>query len=1261
MKKMLPNPTSTNQIVHRPKQQRIVDRFSYLLRKCPPPGSSTTSSSSSVTFHPLINRVTRIGSGIQANLRIRDQDNIDTIHAEIHQSNDNPFNDYDNDHQYGQKFNILKTISCRKPTFLNDQLLNSGENRLLRHQDRLTFGGGEIDFGSKNRQIITTSKSKRHDFIFEIQEIQQLTSSSSSSSLKSSSIQSISSSLSSLTNRNKISINRSLISKKQRQQQQRKYELRVATLRKNHLVATSINNTNNNNNNNNDDDNNTKHRQQQRKQPKTLSSLNRNSMATSSNQITKAMNMDSNSSDNVDDNDDDDDNDKWKHYHEQVQEQQNDDDNEGQYLEQQQEQSSLMIDPKTMSMMNEHRFYTESIPSISIRMTTPSSSIVWTPISQSNHQTTAAVTNENNQQNRINRRYPIEYLDIETPKKKCNNNKVLPMSLLTLNFNLTSSISTTTATTKIDHERKNLMTLSHDDNNDNNNNDPETKFKQQQQIRIMDQTGLFLGLGKHQQQQLREIIIKAHKTDDGNFEIQINNVSDNDDDNDKQQQQQRIIKSSTPLSTSMVTIDDDDDENQHHEKHDNNNNDIIDGDNDNGDNNDPTATTTTIIAAENPTSNLINIDNDNVDDCQMSPITTQDVVIESNQKKCRRMSSGFRFQIEHVEIEPHPSSNDNDVVMEIEELNPQPQQTGKIEENDPSIQDDNGNDGGNQNEEQQRLSDEEGNVDTKLESENSEIEQQQEEFDRIRSKSIDLAEMLSNELTFQQDKIDKVDTKSLSSSSSSLSISTDTSFHSSIISSSSTDDDIVVDANVDENEQLTCQQQSNLIQVKTTSTSSINNYDRLSHDYRNDDNNDHDNVCDQQQQQQQDQKNGNRLLQLDKHLIDDNDVGHHKPRKQFSIYTGLIRQLFQSKTPVADYVTYVDQLVELFNDYEPQQQQQQHHHPNNEYTGGNDENNDNETDDDDDYHKDKDCEENEKGKILIIEKLSNKKIIRKSIDNVDEKLEQQIPTTKTIREYNLRRRKLDTIIDTSSSSHRRRINKKISIPIKSIETMKSKINDNNDDDKIIIQTKKMKIKKLRKLKATKRRPIENEKLSKSSSLLSVKELSLKKNISKIRKNFRKINHHPLTTLLSPTKSIKSLTKIISNSLSDGGKKLNRKNRVKKNRKLKMKSSPLSSRRSSSSSPLTKTSMRISLSKNLKKTTSNVIIGKNLGKNKKKRQQPKGLDKTTKTTKKILDPEQQQQIKKQIMKITKRKMKISMKNRKKLTVSTTSSTIISNCE
>ncbi|KAH9417940.1 hypothetical protein DERP_014403 [Dermatophagoides pteronyssinus] len=364
---MLPNSTSTNQIVHRPKQQRIVDRFSYLLRKCPPPGSSTTLSSSSVTFHPLINRVTRIGSGIQANLRIRDQDNIDTIHAEIHQTNDNPFNDYDNDHQYGQKFNILKTISCRKPTFLNDQLLNSGENRLLRHQDRLTFGGGEIDF---------------------------------------------------------------------------------------------------------------------------------------------AMNMDSNSSDNVDDNDDDDDDDKWKHYHEQVQEQQNDDDNEGQYLEQQQEQSSLMIDPKTMSMMNEHRFYTESIPSISIRMTTPSS-IVWTPISQSNHQTTAAVTNENNQQNRINRRYPIEYLDIETPKKKCNNNnnKVLPMSLLTLNFNLTSS-STTTATTKIDHERKNLMTLSHDDND---NNDPETKFKQQQQIRIMDQTGLFLGLGKHnpQQQQQREIIIKV--------------------------------------------------------------------------------------------------------------------------------------------------------------------------------------------------------------------------------------------------------------------------------------------------------------------------------------------------------------------------------------------------------------------------------------------------------------------------------------------------------------------------------------------------------------------------------------------------------------------------------------------------------------------------------------------------------------------------------------------------------------------------------
>nr|XP_027195772.1 putative uncharacterized protein DDB_G0291812 [Dermatophagoides pteronyssinus] len=790
MKKMLPNPTSTNQIVHRPKQQRIVDRFSYLLRKCPPPGSSTTSSSSSVTFHPLINRVTRIGSGIQANLRIRDLDNIDTIHAEIHQTNDNPFNDYDNDHQYGQKFNILKTISCRKPTFLNDQLLNSGENRLLRHQDRLTFGGGEIDFGSKNRQIITTSKSKRHDYIFEIQEIQQLT---SSSSLKSSSIQSISSSLSSLTNRNRISINKSLISKKQRQQQQRKYELRVATLRKNHLVATSINNTNNNNNNNNDDDNNTKHRQQQRKQPKTLSSLNRNSMATSSNQITKAMNMDSNSSDNVDDNDDDDDDDKWKHYHEQVQEQQNDDDNEGQYLEQQQEQSSLMIDPKTMSMMNEHRFYTESIPSISIRMTTPSS-IVWTPISQSNHQTTAAVTNENNQQNRINRRYPIEYLDIETPKKKCNNNnnKVLPMSLLTLNFNLTSS-STTTATTKIDHERKNLMTLSHDDND---NNDPETKFKQQQQIRIMDQTGLFLGLGKHnpQQQQQREIIIKAHKTDDGNFEIQINNV-------------------------------------------------------------------------------------------------------------------GFRFQIEHVEIEPHPS-NDNDVVMEIEELNPQQQQTGKIEENNPLIQDDNGNDDGKQNEEQQRLSDEEGNVDTNLESENSEIEQQQKEFDRIRSKSIDLAEMLSNELTFQQDKIDKVDTKSLSSSSSSLSISTDTSFHSSIISSSETTDDIVVDANVDENEQLTCQQ-PNLIQVKTTSTSSINNYDRLSHDNRNDDNNDHDNVCDQQQQQQQDQKNGNRLLQLDKHLIDDNDVGHHKPRKQFSIYTGLIRQLFQSKTPVADYVTYVDQLVEL--------------------------------------------------------------------------------------------------------------------------------------------------------------------------------------------------------------------------------------------------------------------------------------------------------------------------------------------------------------
>nr|XP_027195764.1 uncharacterized protein LOC113790314 isoform X2 [Dermatophagoides pteronyssinus] len=107
----------------------------------------------------------------------------------------------------------------------------------------------------------------------------------------------------------------------------------------------------------------------------------------------------------------------------------------------------------------------------------------------------------------------------------------------------------------------------------------------------------------------------------------------------------------------------------------------------------------------------------------------------------------------------------------------------------------------------------------------------------------------------------------------------------------------------------------------------------------------------------------------------------------------------------------------------------------------------------------------------------------------------------------------------------------------------------------------------------------------------------------------------------------------------------------------MKSSPLSSRRSSSSSPLTKTSMRISLSKKLKKTTSNVI-----GKTKKKRQQPKGLDKTMKTTKKIieiLDPEQQQ-IKKQIMKKTKRKMKISMENRKKITAFTTSSTIISNC-
>ncbi|OTF74721.1 hypothetical protein BLA29_010557 [Euroglyphus maynei] len=115
--------------------QQVVDRFSYLLRKCS--SSSSSNSSTSTTFHPIINRVTRIGSAITANLRIRDPENIDKIQAEIHQiTNDNPF---DHNHNNGQKFNILKVISHTKPTFLNGRQQYPGIDTILQHQDRITF------------------------------------------------------------------------------------------------------------------------------------------------------------------------------------------------------------------------------------------------------------------------------------------------------------------------------------------------------------------------------------------------------------------------------------------------------------------------------------------------------------------------------------------------------------------------------------------------------------------------------------------------------------------------------------------------------------------------------------------------------------------------------------------------------------------------------------------------------------------------------------------------------------------------------------------------------------------------------------------------------------------------------------------------------------------------------------------------------------------------------------------------------------------
>ena len=407
--------STTNQQVRKP----LVDRFSYLLRKCSSSTSTTTKA------FPIINRRTLIGSGIAANLRIRDPANVDMIQAEIYQFHDP---------NTGEKSNELKPISMTKPTFVNDQEIFG--DTLLKHMDRITFG----------TTTTTATEMKRHDFIFEIHKIQHSTTSTSTPRTTATMKSPSSSSSTSLISLNKSLTRNGTKSKMIQKQQQQKLELRVETLRKNHLVATTSLKAS-------EIVNMKQQQQQQQHRPKQLS-LNENLTTNSSNQqvTNNAMNND----------------DKWQ-YH------------DDQQVQEQQQQSSLMMDQSSKTMLSSfnERFYSESMPSIFV-MATPSS-IISTPFSQHNKRKWSTTTTTTAGHFDID---PSD--DNETPKKsdQCNNNRLLPMSLLTLNLNLTP--------TTIDHERKTNLTT----------------FKQQQQqqqrIRIMDQTGV-LGLGQKQ----REIVVKV--------------------------------------------------------------------------------------------------------------------------------------------------------------------------------------------------------------------------------------------------------------------------------------------------------------------------------------------------------------------------------------------------------------------------------------------------------------------------------------------------------------------------------------------------------------------------------------------------------------------------------------------------------------------------------------------------------------------------------------------------------------------------------
>ncbi|KAH7642872.1 hypothetical protein HUG17_9563 [Dermatophagoides farinae] len=591
--------STTNQQVRKP----LVDRFSYLLRKCSSSTSTTTKA------FPIINRRTLIGSGIAANLRIRDPANVDMIQAEIYQFHDP---------NTGEKSNELKPISMTKPTFVNDQEIFG--DTLLKHMDRITFG----------TTTTTATEMKRHDFIFEIHKIQHSTTSTSTPRTTATMKSPSSSSSTSLISLNKSLTRNGTKSKMIQKQQQQKLELRVETLRKNHLVATTSLKASEIVN---------MKQQQQQHRPKQLS-LNENLTTNSSNQqvTNNAMNND----------------DKWQ-YH------------DDQQVQEQQQQSSLMMDQSSKTMLSSfnERFYSESMPSIFV-MATPSS-IISTPFSQHNKRKWSTTTTTTAGHFDID---PSD--DNETPKKsdQCNNNRLLPMSLLTLNLNLTP--------TTIDHERKTNLTT----------------FKQQQQqqqrIRIMDQTGV-LGLGQKQ----REIVVKAHETNDGIFEIQINDVID-----------ERITKPSFP-STSTI------DNKQQHEQ-DNSNNVIINNDDDEED-------PKTIKTLETKSIESL-IENE----CQ-SPIITAE--------NChrRRSSNSFQLQIEPIEeIDTQPSTNDDD-----DEQQQQTSESIDLYENEEEKEVDDEEDDQKLEPRIEIVQDSQNSFDSETEEEDEE-QQVVEEFYRKRSKSLDL-------------------------------------------------------------------------------------------------------------------------------------------------------------------------------------------------------------------------------------------------------------------------------------------------------------------------------------------------------------------------------------------------------------------------------------------------------------------------------------------------------------------------------------------